>query len=70
MHKIIVAATALAFLTSAASLPTVAFAQDKAGAGDTMGKDDQKMSKHSSKKSKKSSMSKSGDDMKGGEMKK
>ena len=59
MRKLIIATTALAFLSS-----TAAFAQDKAAApsGDSMSKSE--MSKMSSKKSKKSkkSSAKSGDD--------
>jgi hypothetical protein len=73
MRKLIIATTALAFLSSAclssALLPSAAFAQDKAGGtaapaakGDDMSKD--KMSKKTAKKAKKSSKTKSDDAMK------
>jgi uncharacterized protein YdeI (BOF family) len=65
MRKMIIAATALAFLSS------TAFAQDKAGSttapaaqsGDTMGMSKDKMSKKTSKKSKKTAK-KTEDEMK------
>ena len=63
MRKLIIATTALAFLSSTAVLPSTAFAQDKGGTtaqSDTMSKGEMSKTKKK-KKTKKSSMMKKED---------
>lgn len=58
MRKLIIATTALAFLSSTTFVPSIAFAQDKGAQSDTMSKGEMSKMKKTKKTKKSSSMKK------------